>query len=107
MNNLDIITRAIELRKGISFEYVAPGKVTGQRFGNPHCLFLHPTTNNLMVHVFQISGVSETKEQIPGWRSPLLNYMENIIILEEADCFEIADGYKPNSTMYTRIISKV
>jgi hypothetical protein len=107
MNQLDLITKAIESRKPICFEYNVPGKVQGKRYGNPHTLFLHPTTNNMMIHIYQTSGVSDTKEKIPGWRQPLLGQISNIIILEDAESFKIAEGYKPNSPMYSSVISKV
>jgi hypothetical protein len=107
MNELDLITKAIEAKKPICFEYIVENKVVGKRYGNPHALFLHPTTNNLMVHIYQVSGVSDTKDKLPGWRQPLLSHIKNIIILEEADCFELDTSYKPNSPMYSRIIAKV
>ena len=107
MNEFDIMIKAIELKKPICFEYAVEGKVVGKRYGNPHCLFIYPNTDNLMVHIYQVSGVSDTEDKLPGWRSVLLKNIVNIIILEEAECFEAADGYKPNSKLYTRVISKL
>ena len=107
MDQLDLIKRAINLRKPICFEYAVQGKVNGKRYSNQHAIFLHPTTDNLLVDIFQVSGVSDTKDKLPGWRKPLLSYISNITVLEDADCFDIANGYKPNSPYYARVISKV
>ena len=107
MTELDLIIKAIELRKPICFEYAVENKVTGKRYGNPHSIFLHPTTNNLMAHIFQVNGVSDTKDKLPGWRQTLIAHIKNIIIMDEAECFEMAMDYKPNSPMYSRVIAKV
>jgi hypothetical protein len=107
MNELDLIIKAIELKKPICFEYAVENKIVGKRYGNPHAIFLHPTTNNLMVHIYQVTGVSDSKDKLPGWRQPLLEHIKNIIIMEEVECFEIDGSFKPNSPMYSRIISKV
>lgn len=107
MTELDILIRAIETKKPICFEYDVEHKVVGKRYGNPHAIFVHPTTDNLMIHIFQISGVSDSKDKLPGWRQPLLEHIKNIIIMEEAECFEVDESYKPNSPMYSRIIAKI
>jgi len=107
MDTLKLLTKAIKLQKPISFEYDVEKKVKGKRYGNPYAVFLHPTTDNVMVHIFQTDGVSDTKDEIPGWRSPLLSYISNVEILEEEDKFTIHESYKPNSPMYARVIAKV
>jgi hypothetical protein len=107
MDILSQLTRAIELRKPISFEYDVPNKIKGLRFGHPHAIFLHPTTDNMMIHIFQIDGVSDSKDKLPGWRQPLIEHISKITIFEDYECFEIAIDYKPNSPMYARLICKV
>lgn len=107
MTILETLTLAIELRKPITFKYDVANKVVGVRFGHPHAIFIHPTTNNMMIHIFQFDGVSDTKDKLPGWRQPILNNISEVIILHEDDCFENASDYRPNSPMYSRIICKV
>ncbi|OLY94413.1 hypothetical protein SAMN05444008_10112 [Cnuella takakiae] len=107
MTILEILTLAIENRTPICFEYDSKNRVPGVRWGNPHAIFLHPTTNNLMVDIYQTSGVSESREKIPGWRPFKLEFLENIILLEEAEKFVQAVGYKPNSVQYSRVIAKL
>lgn len=107
MDTLELLTKAIKLQKPITFEYDVEKKVKGKRYGNPYAVFLHPTTDNVMAHIFQTDGVSDTKDEIPDWRSPLLSHIKNIEILEDQDCFVIDESYKPNSSMYARVIAKV
>lgn len=107
MSLIDILCKTIEERKTIEFIYRKPGKVEGTRIGNPHALYSHPTTDNLTVDIYQIDGVSDTKVEIPDWRPFLLEYIENVKILDKQ--FEIAEGYESNPTSgkYTKIICKV
>ena len=107
MSILDLLSRAIELKKPICFEYDVAHKVIGKRTGHPHAIFLHPTTNNVMIHIYQTDGVSDTKDKLPGWRQPILEHIENVIIYEDQECFEVAIDYKPNSAMYARVITKI
>lgn len=107
MTTLEILQKAIELRKPIRFEYAKEGKVQGTRVGNVHAVFLHGTTDNIMSHIFQTDGASDTKEKLPGFRQPLLEHIVNIEILMDEPCFEIAQGYNPVSNVYTRVISKI
>ncbi|ODS38438.1 MAG: hypothetical protein A7315_12300 [Candidatus Altiarchaeales archaeon WOR_SM1_79] len=93
-NTLDIIKKAIELRKPIEFEYNKPGKVPGKRIGNPHAIFFHETTNNCIVHIFQNYGVTAT--HLKDWKWPLIKFIENVEILDGQESFEIADGYNPS-----------
>lgn len=107
MDILELLTKAIQLRKPISFEYDVENKVKGIRHGHPYAVFIHPTTDNVIVHIYQTHGVSDTKEKLPGWRSPLISHISSITIFNEHDCFIVEEHYKPNSSMYTRIICKV
>ena len=107
MTKLEIISQAIENRNTISFEYNKEGKVKGKRIGNPHAIYIHPSTNNTTVDIFQIGGVSDTKQRIPEWRPFLFDFIENIEISTVS--FDIADGYdsNPQSGKYNKAISKV
>lgn len=107
MTKLEIITQAIESRKTISFEYNKDGKVKGKRIGNPHAIFIHQSTDNIIVDIYQTDGVSDTKQRIPDWRPFLFDYIENTEISD--DSFEIAIGYdsNPSSGKYNKAICKV
>lgn len=107
MKKLELISMAIENRKTIVFEYSKEGKTKGKRVGNPHAIFIHPTTNNTSVDIFQIDGVSDTKQQIPGWRPFLFDFIENVEISDMS--FEIATGYdsNPTSGKYNKLICKI
>lgn|GEM_PF-1411925 len=107
MSLLELLSKAIDSRKPISFEYNVSHKVSGVRFGHPHAIFSHPTTNNVMFHIYQTHGVSDTKDKLPGWRQPILEHITNIIILEDEESFLIAEGYKPNSPLYAKVFTKI
>lgn len=107
MNTLEILQLAIKDQKSIEFEYNKLGKVSGKRIGDPHAIFIHPTTNNSTVDIFQTSGVSDSRQKIPGWRPFLLDYLDNIRLLDKH--FKIAEGYDSNpiSGKYNKLICKV
>lgn len=103
METIEIIKKAVELKKPIEFEYIREGKIEGKRIGNPHILF-----NKVYVHIFQTFGVSDSglEKGLP-WRLFITDYIKNVQILENEPCFEIAEGYNPDSPMYTDIIVKI
>ena len=107
MSTQDLIVRAIQLKKSISFEYIKEGKVRGIRIGNPHAIFGHIMTGNINVHIFQTDGVSDTAQQLPNWRQFLLKHCSDVQILEDKLCFTAAVGYEPNSAMYGNVIAKL
>jgi len=108
MDKQNLLKKAIELKKPIEFEYVRGEKIRGVRIGNPHILFIHPTTNQFEVHVFQTGGVSDSdlSNGLP-WRLFLVEFITNIRILEDEPSFEVAEGYQPGSPMYTDIVAQV
>ncbi len=57
---IEILTKAIQQKSVISFEYNKPGKITGIRTGNPHAIFIMRTDD----------GIESTKVHIP----PLVLY---------------------------------
>lgn len=107
MDTLTLLQKAIENQKSIEFRYLKPGKANGVRYGDPHAIFMHPSTNNTTVDIFQTGGDSETKQRIPDWRPFILEFIKEIKILNIN--FDIAKGYESNPTSgkYTKIIAKV
>ena len=106
--NKEIIKEAIEKRKPIEFEYNREGKIRGKRTGNPHCLFVHPDTNRTEIDIFQTDGVSDSnlKDGLP-WRRFIIDFIEEIKILDDRSLFDIAEGYNPDSVLYVNSIAKV
>lgn len=107
MDTLSLLQEAIENKKSIEFKYIKPGKVTGVRTGDPHAIFIHQTTSNPTVDIFQTDGDSDTRQSIPGWRPFILEYIHDIKILDTI--FEIAEGYNsnPETGKYIKVIAKV
>jgi hypothetical protein len=107
MDTLKLLQDAIENQKSIEFKYIKTGKVEGTRMGDPHAVFLHPTTNNATVDIFQTGGASDSQQLIPRWRPFLLEFIQDITITEKH--FHIAVGYdsNPASKKYSKVISKV
>ncbi|MDD5638689.1 MAG: hypothetical protein PHO28_02160 [Candidatus Pacebacteria bacterium] len=108
MDKMDLLKQAILSRKPIQFEYNAPDEVIGFRIGNPHVLFIHPTTKNRAVHVFQTGGVSRSglTNGLP-WRLFIIDFIENIQVLTNEPSFNVAEGYNPDSPLYIDAIVKV
>jgi len=108
MDNLEILTMAIQMKKPISFDYNAPNHVIGKRIANPHAVFIHPTTNNINMDVWKTGGVStDISKSLPAWRQYRLEYIRNIKIFEAEKSFEVAVGYNPTSKQYARVIIKI
>jgi len=104
MEQIEIIKKAIQSRKPISFEYNKQGKTTGKRIGNPHTIYIHSGTGNVLVDLYQTDGVSDSansgEKELPSWNRFDIEYMNNIIILENYSDFDIAPGYNPYSDRY-------
>jgi len=108
MDKESLIIEAIKNRKPIKFQYKKSGKILGIRIGNPHVFFIHPTTKNKEVHIFQTDGVSDSNLNIGlPWRMFIINFMEDIEILQGELSFQNAEGYNPDSPIYTNIIAKI
>ena len=97
----EVITQAIELRKPVRFRYVKEGKNPGVRIGNPHALFVHPSTRNLQVEMYQTDGVSDSdlNEGLP-WRKFLVEFFKDAEVLSEVPDFLVGEGYNPDSFLY-------
>jgi hypothetical protein len=110
MNTKEKIVKAIKSRKPISFEYVRDGKVAGFRSGNPHAAFSGTTkdgADRIWVHIVQTGGVSDTSIGFPDWRTFILEYMQQVTILEDEPEFIIHEDYRPDSEMYVSVLAKV
>ena len=107
MDSLSILQQAIEERRSIEFEYNKSDKVPGKRIGDPHAVFIHQSTNNATVDIFQTGGVSDTSRDFPFWRPFLLEHLDAVKILDKH--FDIAEGYDSNpvSGKYKKVICKV
>ena len=101
------IEKSIDGRIPISFEYNKPGKTPGERVGDPHALYLHKTTGNMLLDVYQTSGISDSIKEFPDWRPFSVDYITNIKFHEDEAPFDIAPLYKPNSPQYIKVIKKV
>lgn len=107
MNNLELLKKAIQLQKPISYEYNAPDRAVGLRFGNPHAIFIS-TSRNINIHIYKTNGVkTDPTKPLPDWREYIVKYITNITILVGHASFKVANGYNPNSKMYSRVIAKI
>ena len=104
MNSIETIKEAITLKKAIIFEYNKEGKVKGDRIGNPHAIFIHISTRNITVDIYQIGGVTDGNDNFPKWGQFLIDHIENVRIINKN--FDLADGYNPISPKYKELIIK-
>ncbi|NQU99156.1 MAG: hypothetical protein HQ538_00295 [Parcubacteria group bacterium] len=104
MEQIDIIKRAIMLKKSIRFVYDGPHKIKGERIGDPHALYIENNTGNVLLDLFQTDGYSESAENgrkdLPSWNRFNVKYIYNIEVLEGHQNFDIASGYNPYSDRY-------
>jgi len=113
MNNLDLLTEAIEKRKPISFEYNKVGKTPGTRIGNVHVVFIFTAKNGAQstkVHIVQTAGISDSKDEkfFPDFGTFNIEELSNIIVLENELCFEpFYEKYNPEWDGYNNPIAKV
>ncbi len=101
MDTLEQLEEAINEQTIISFDY----KWEWIRVWNPHTIFAHATTWNVLIDVFQTDWYSTHNETIPWWKQFSLGKITNIIIFENN--FDIDEGYVSNSPKYEKAICKV
>ena len=56
------LSAAINSRTPIKFSYPKPGKVEGERIGNPHAVYLYTDKDGIVstkIHIWQTEGVSD------------------------------------------------
>ncbi|MGI9528024.1 MAG: hypothetical protein ACR2MS_13030 [Weeksellaceae bacterium] len=111
MNKIDLLVKAINEKRQISFEYNKTGKVKGERFGNPYAVFIFTSkalTKSTKVHIVQTGGVSDSKDEkpFPDFRMFNIEDLSNIKILSST--FNANNPkYNPNWEGYKDIIEKV
>lgn len=109
MDIISVLTKAINERKTISYEYNKPGKTPGERIGNPYAIY-NASTGNINAHIVQTSGVSDStdKQPLPSFRTHLIDQLSNVQILEDKPPFSPDfSGYNSDSDMYNDAIAKV
>lgn len=110
MNNYQIeilIVTAIKLRKTITFDYKEPhAYVRTIRVGNPHAIFEHKKTHNILVDIYQIDGQSTDRYKIPGWRMFDIENISNLRIIEDSN-FLVQNDYNSFSSKYISCIAKI
>lgn len=113
MTNLDILISAIKQRKPVSFEYNKPGKISGQRIGNPHAVFIFTSKageKSTKIHIVQTAGVSDSKDEkpFPDFRMFNIEDLSDLTILNDSPAFEpYYEKYNPEWEGYKDVIEKV
>lgn len=112
MNSLEVLNRAIEARKPISFEYNKYGKVRGERIGNPHAVFIFTAKSgeqSTKIDLVQVSGVSDSKNEkpLPSWRFYNIEDLSNVKMVEAESVFIVDSEYKPEADRYRNVIAKI
>ena len=110
MTKLELLTKSVEDRFPISFQYIKPDKSDGIRIGNVHAIFIFTSKKgeiSTKLHIVQTDGVSDSadKGDFPFWRTFNIDFISNVKILEDLGKFEIEEGYKPES--YDNPLAKV
>lgn len=99
MTNKTPLIQAINSRNLINFTY----DNHPIRSAAPHAIYIS-SANNECLDAFQYDGYSKSGN-LPDWRNFKLDKIRNLEILEEK--FNIADGYKSNSSKYHNHIHKL
>lgn len=109
--SLKLLRESVQRRKPISFEYNKPGKVTGERIGNVHAIFIMRRKTDgvetTKLHIVQTAGVTDTAPNFPEFRTFDIEIISNVVILENEPDFPIDEKYKPESDFYQNVIAKV
>lgn len=107
MNKLDLLGEAIDQQKPIRFEYLSESSPEGIRYGNPHAIYISEM-KNVNIHIWKTDGVkSDPSQEFPFWRTYTVKKIKNIKILKKKPQFSVAPDYKPNSPLYSKVITKV
>lgn len=111
MNNLDKLTKAINEKRIIVFEYNKQGKILGKRIGNPYAVFIFTTKEgkqSTKVHLVQTDGVSDSKDisPFPNFRTFNIEELSNIEITDKYFT-ELSEHYNPEWDGYKNVIAKI
>jgi hypothetical protein len=108
--SLSVLREAVETKSVVAFEYNKAGKVVGQRIGNPHAVFIMRKkggTESTKVHIVQTEGVSDSKQDLPEFRTFDLSELSAVTIVEGSSPFQVSEKYNPEWDGYSFIIVKV
>ena len=106
--NLLKLARAMDSNHSVSFTYIKDGKTDGIRYGNPHAVFLYGKEGNIMVHIYQYAGASDTllnDYQFPVWRMFCLENLRDIKVIAKS-FFTVEPTYNPDWWAYEDSIYK-
>jgi hypothetical protein len=106
MDALEILKKAIAMRKPISYKYVLKNREVGIRYGNPYLIYTS-SKDAVNISIWKTGGVKSDKKPIPAWREYSIKYMDEITILEDQPAFPIAKDYNPNLSRYSNFLAKV
>lgn len=108
---IELLKKAIKMRKPISFEYNKEGKVKGKRIGNPHAVFVFTKKTgeqDIKIHIVQTAWVSDTEpSNFPDFRLFNIKEISKIEILEKEIEFLINEKYNPEWEWYKDTIVKI
>ena len=110
MTKLEILTKSVEDRLPISFQYNKPDKSEGVRIGNIHAIFIFTSKKgeiSTKLHIVQTAGVSDSADRgdFPFWRTFNIDFVSEVKILKGEGKFEIEKGYNPES--YDNPLAKI
>ncbi|MEN4804397.1 hypothetical protein WKH09_14555 [Pantoea agglomerans] len=109
--SLKLLKESVEKRKPISFQYNKIGKVSGERIGNVHAIFIMRRKSDgvetTKLHIVQTSGVTDTAPNFPEFRTFDIETISNVKILEAEPDFLTNEKYNPEYDGYQNVIAKV
>lgn len=114
MNTFELLKKAIELKKSISFDYNKKGEIS-HRIADPYVLYnfiSNAGKKSTKLGVVQTDGDSDSKDTkpFPSFRDFLsIEDVLNVRILEDKSSFQspFHEDYNPESSRYENIIVKV
>ncbi|MGV3459049.1 MAG: hypothetical protein ACO1N9_01205 [Flavobacterium sp.] len=111
MTTLDLLIMAIKNRNTVSFKYNKVGKIAGERFGQPHAVFIMTTKGGVKstkVHLVQTHGVSDSKDINPFPDFRMFNIEELSEIIIQSTTFDTHHHkYNPEWEGYCDVIEKI
>jgi hypothetical protein len=64
-------------------------------------------SDSTKVHVVQISGVSDSGQDLPSFKMFDLNELGNVSMINEAERFVVSEQYNPEWPNYTCVLAKI
>ncbi len=103
MDILGALRSAALKRQSVQFEYSAPEKVHGLRVGNPHAGWANSSTGNLLVHIMQTEGVSDSGG-LPRFGTFKVQHIQNVVVLHDRGPFEPDPKYNRHWSGYANAL---